>query len=203
MAGVGAEKVGPSTNIDDDDTDNVLPGFKDVNSFSKKALQAAMLATKSSNGLPSVGDDFDYYSSFESFRQLMHIEGERILQIIQQIMRYHGAKGNLSTSSEAVELDDKFDVLVDANDQVLEWVGTWLDEASGLKRDKPLIMATATPKAPVASWNRKDTNSDSASKRMPYRLLAARNIQRPQLKFKDKIDNSFPFVPKLKEKFNH
>ena len=35
MAGVGAEKVGPSTNIDDDDTDNVLPGFKDVNSFSK------------------------------------------------------------------------------------------------------------------------------------------------------------------------
>ena len=43
----------------------------------------------------------------------------------------------------------------------------------------------------------------SASKRMPYRLLAARNIQRPQLKFKDKIDNSSrPFVPKLKEKFN-
>ena len=37
-------------------------------------------------------------------------------------MRYHGAKGNLSTSSEAMELDDKFDVLVDANDQVLECV---------------------------------------------------------------------------------
>ena len=35
MAGVGAEKVGSSTNVDDDDTDNVLPGFKDVNSFSK------------------------------------------------------------------------------------------------------------------------------------------------------------------------
>ena len=35
MAGVGAENVGASTNVDDDDTDNVLPGFKDVNSFSK------------------------------------------------------------------------------------------------------------------------------------------------------------------------
>ncbi|KAI0224766.1 Exosome component 10 [Lamellibrachia satsuma] len=203
MADGGPDEVGSSKNVDPDDTDNVIPGFKDVNAFSKTALQAAMLATKCSNGLPSVGDDFDYYSSFESFRQLMHVEGERILQIIQQIMRYHGAKGNLSTSSEAVELDDKFDVLVDANDQVLEWVGTWLDEASGLKRDKPLIMATATPKQPVASWNRKTPTVTTASKRVPYCLLAARNIQRPQLKFKDTIDNSSrPFVPKLKEKYN-
>ena len=38
---------------------------------------------------------------------------------------------------------------------VLPLQGTWLDEASGLKRDKPLIIATATPKHPVASWNRK------------------------------------------------
>ena len=35
-------------------------------------------------------------------------------------MRHHGAKGNLSTNSEAVETEDKFDVLVDANDQILE-----------------------------------------------------------------------------------
>ena len=41
---------------------------------------------------------------------------------------------------------------------VLPLQGTWLDEASGLKRDKPLIIATATPKQPVASWNRKVGN---------------------------------------------
>lgn len=35
-------------------------------------------------------------------------------------MRYHGLKGNLSGSSQAIELEDKFDVLVDANDQILE-----------------------------------------------------------------------------------
>ena len=29
-------------------------------------------------------------------------------------------KGNLSTSSEAYELEEKFDVLVDVNDQLLE-----------------------------------------------------------------------------------
>ena len=34
-----------------------------------------------------------------------------------------------------------------------------------------------------------------------YRLLAARNIQRPQLKFKEKIDNSsHPFRPRIRVK---
>lgn len=36
-----------------------------------------------------------------------------------------------------------------------------------------------------------------------YRLLAARNITRPQLKFKDKIDNSNkPFIPQIDYKPN-
>lgn len=41
---------------------------------------------------------------------------------MQNVMRYHGAKGNLSTSSNAVEIEDKFDVLTDVNDQILERV---------------------------------------------------------------------------------
>ena len=41
---------------------------------------------------------------------------------MQNIMRYHGAKGNLSTSSTTVEIEDKFDVLIDVNDQILERV---------------------------------------------------------------------------------
>lgn len=35
----------------------------------------------------------------------------------------------------------------------------------------------------------------------PYRLLSAKNILRPQLKFKEKIKNKpGPFIPKIKEK---
>ena len=48
-------------------------------------------------------------------------------------MRYHGARGNLTTSSEAMELDDKFDVLVDANDQVLECVVSVLEDVVSLE----------------------------------------------------------------------
>lgn len=37
----------------------------------------------------------------------------------------------------------------------------------------------------------------------PVRLLTAKNIQRPQIIFKDKIDNSSsPFEPRIKEKPN-
>ena len=41
-------------------------------------------------------------------------------------MRYHGAKGNLSTSSAATEVEEKFEVLIDANDQLLERVVRFL-----------------------------------------------------------------------------
>lgn len=40
-----------------------------------------MLATKGSNELPSAGDDYDYYSSFNSFRDVMDVEGQRILHL--------------------------------------------------------------------------------------------------------------------------
>ena len=40
-----------------------------------------LLATKSSNELPASGDDFDYYSSFPAFQDVMNIEGKRILHM--------------------------------------------------------------------------------------------------------------------------
>ncbi len=36
------------------------------------------------------------------------------------MIRFHGAKGNVASTNETVELEDRFDVLVDANDQLLE-----------------------------------------------------------------------------------
>ena len=41
-------------------------------------------------------------------------------------MRYHGLKGNMVRNQDATELEDKFDVLVDANDQILERVVSML-----------------------------------------------------------------------------
>ena len=41
---------------------------------------------------------------------------------IQQLLRYRNIKGNVTETGQAVEIEDKFDMLVDANDQILETV---------------------------------------------------------------------------------
>jgi len=41
---------------------------------------------------------------------------------IQSVMRYHGTRGSLAANSEMMDVEDRFDVLVDANDQLLERV---------------------------------------------------------------------------------
>jgi len=41
---------------------------------------------------------------------------------IQSVMRYHGARGSIAANSEMMDAGDRFDVLVDANDQLLERV---------------------------------------------------------------------------------
>ncbi|KAJ8319871.1 hypothetical protein KUTeg_001458 [Tegillarca granosa] len=141
----------------EDPTSEFLPNFPDVNSYTQNALKSVLQATKCSNELPATGDDFDYYSSFQGVRDVLDIEGKRILHIIQSVLKYQNVKGNLTENSDTVEVEDKFDVLIDANDQILERVGNWLDEASGVKKDDTtLVIATATPKhGATASWNKK------------------------------------------------
>ncbi|CAL1530478.1 unnamed protein product [Lymnaea stagnalis] len=175
-------------------------GYADINDFSQKSLRAVLKATKSSNDLP-VGDDFDFYSTFRSVRDVLDIEGGRILSLLQRLLRHQNVKGNL-IHGDLVEMEDKFDILMDANDQILEKAGTLLDEASGLgKEEKTLVMATATASRAASSWNKKSQESNKPA--VAYRLMTARNIQRPQLSFQDKIDNSnFPFKPQLRQKPN-
>ncbi|KAL4221351.1 Exosome component 10 [Mactra antiquata] len=205
-----------------------LPGCADVNQFMQKTLKAVLQATKCSNEMPAAGDDFDYYSSFQGFQDVMDIEGKRLLHTIQSILKHQNVKINLGSAGRASDIEDKLDMLMDANDQILEKVGSWLDEASGIKKDdSSLVVATATPKAQTsASWNKKvgividvrmslsplhcfryyhePRSPGSASKSTPsFKLLSARNIQRPQIKFQDKVDNrKRPFIPIIRDKPN-
>ncbi|OCT70254.1 hypothetical protein XELAEV_18037175mg [Xenopus laevis] len=115
---------------------------------------------------------------------------------MSQIMQYHGCRSHIRDRSKVTLLEDKFDLLVEANDVILEKVGILLDEVSGLNRNRqPILPAELQPpKTIFSSWNRKQKKG----KYETFRLLHAKNILRPQLKFKEKIDNSnTPFVPKL------
>ena len=84
-----------------------------------------------------------------------------------------------------------------------------MDEESGVSRNPSVELIVTQTKAPSSlngSWNtasyiNKQASSTNAAQTV--RLLAGKNIQRPQLTFKDKIDNSSkPWHPKIKDKPN-
>ncbi|NXC43334.1 EXOSX protein, partial [Penelope pileata] len=178
----------------------VLPGFDDVDAFVKHALGTVVTATKASNGLPQPGDEYDFYRSFPGFRAYCATQGERLLQCMSRVMQYHGCRSHMRDRSKVTELEDKFDMLIDSNDVILERVGILLDEATGVNKNKQPVLPAGLqlPQTIVSSWNRKAGEYHKRAKSETFRLLHAKNISRPQLKFREKIDNSnTPFVPKL------
>uniref|UniRef100_A0A6I8N230 Exosome complex component 10 n=1 Tax=Ornithorhynchus anatinus TaxID=9258 RepID=A0A6I8N230_ORNAN len=178
----------------------VLPGFDDADSFVKFALGSVVAATRASSSLPQPGDEYDFYRSFPGFRAFCETQGDRLLQCMSKVMQYHGCRSHIKDRSRVTELEDKFDLLVDSNDVILERVGILLDEASGVnKNQQPLLPAgLEVPKTIVSSWNRKGGESKKKTKSETFHLLHAKNILRPQLRFREKIDNSnTPFVPKI------
>ncbi|KFO31594.1 exosome component 10 isoform X2 [Fukomys damarensis] len=182
------------------DGEMVLPGFPDADSFVKFALGSVVAVTKASGGLPQFGDEYDFYRSFPGFQAFCETQGDRLLQCMSRVMQYHGCRSNMKDRSKVTELEDKFDLLVDTNDVILERVGILLDEASGVnKHQQPVLPAgLQVPKTIVSSWNRKAGEYGKKAKSETFRLLHAKNIIRPQLRFREKIDNSnTPFLPKI------
>ncbi|KFP22268.1 Exosome component 10, partial [Egretta garzetta] len=164
------------------------------------ALGTVVAATKASNGLPQPGDEYDFYRSFPGFRAYCETQGDHLLHCMSKVMQYHGCRSHMKDRSKVTELEDKFDMLVDSNDIILERVGILLDEAAGVnKNQQPVLPAgLQPPQMIISSWNRKAGESHKRSQSETFRLLHAKNISRPQLKFREKIDNSnTPFVPKL------
>ncbi|XP_024915065.1 exosome complex component 10 isoform X2 [Cynoglossus semilaevis] len=187
-----------SSNANDEEKDELCPGFKDVDAFVKYGLGAVLSATKASAGLPQAGDEFDFYRSFPGFQDFCEGQGDKLLHCMSQIMKHHGCRSHTRDQNKLTGLEERYDLVVDSNDVILERAGILLDEADGVNRSQQPVMPAGfqPPKIVVSSWNRKGSGSGSRSE--TFRLMHAKNITRPQLKFKEKIDNSnTPFVPKI------
>uniref|UniRef100_A0A665THA6 Exosome complex component 10 n=1 Tax=Echeneis naucrates TaxID=173247 RepID=A0A665THA6_ECHNA len=187
---------GSSDTNDGEDTD-LCPGFKDVDAFVKYGLGAVLSATKASASLPQAGDEYDFYRSFPGFQGFCESQGDKLLHCMSQIMQHHGCRSHLRDRSKLTGLEERFDLVVDSNDVILERAGILLDEADGVNRSQQPVMPAGfqPPKIVVSSWNRKVGSGRHSE---TFRLLHAKNVTRPQLKFKEKVDNSnTPFVPKI------
>ena len=99
-----------------------------------------MQATKSCNGLPTERVDFDYYSSFPGYLTFCNKMKSRVDRSIARLIRHQqlpcywpvdgeGGAGGVASGKEDAELDqegvdmeEKFEMLVEANDTLLERV---------------------------------------------------------------------------------
>ena len=130
----------------------------------------------------------------------------QIREMIVDIMKQHGLKVIVPKNDGATKAKDILEMLADANDQLLERIQTNLDEAEGLKKEiDPVLVGISSTSNQTehisGSWNKKTIEKKDKDN---IKLLAAKNITRPQLNFKEFIDNrsGVAFVPRLKEKPN-
>ena len=178
-----------------------VPGFPTVDMYSAASLRQILLATKHSNSIPGERRvDWDYYDTFSGFRNVMNSQQSQIRDMIKNLMEFNGInKARLPT-----EVADLMDTLSDANDAILERVNMNIDEAAGIKREGDPLLLEVSQKYVAGgggSWNNFNRTHPAPSTKSSVKLLAAKNVLRPQMKFNKFIDNSDnPFQPRLTEK---
>lgn len=166
-------------------------------------IKLILQATKCTNAMPS-GHTRELYNSHPAFRRIVTAKSNRLLEQISAVIKRQGIRGNIVNRRDN---EEKFELLQECNDVMLERVNNNLDDLLGLRKSPETILVQADFR-PVerkqtqlnGSWNRTASKSVGVQS---ARLLTARNIQRPQAMFKTPVDNSpNAWCPRIKYKPN-
>ncbi|CAH1395309.1 unnamed protein product [Nezara viridula] len=170
----------------------LIPGHSSLQAFIHSALPNVLEGIKASNSLPSP-QDFSYYRTYPEFVNVMKYEGMKLKSLMDCLMKRNGMR----------KIDHNFDTIIDSNDKSLDRVTNNLLEMDGRKRN-PLPSKPSTnaqTNVPSGGWHDKDVNSQPSKEEVT--LCVSSGTIRPQVFFKDKIDNSnSPWIPRIKEKPN-
>ena len=180
----------------------LIPGYENFHDYVQEAFDAIKLGIKCANSLPS-GSNFNYYSCFPSFLRAKDENTKVLLDFMQHLLGLAGIKSNISN----LDIEEKFDLLLEANDMLLDQANALMDIESGIAKNTEVELLVSSTKGQPdgvnSSWNKQVYRSQDSENMQSVRLLAGKNIQRPQLMFKDKIDNSSkPWCPRIKDKPN-
>lgn len=160
-----------------------------------------MEATKAISSLPS-GSSRDLYSAHPSFSKVMDQQSDHVLDVIQTVLKLQGIKGNIVRRDK----EEKFEILQECNDAMLERINSNLDEVAGIRKQAPAVLVTEIKSSPMLQKYQLSTSlslEKSSSSPTTAKLITAKNIMRPQVNFSVPVDNSNnPFSPRLKDKPN-
>lgn len=171
----------------------LIPGYSSFEAYLKSAYSCVIEGVKASNSLPSP-QEFSYYRTYPEFVNIMKHEGMKLQSLMDCLMKRNGLR----------KIDHNFDSIIDSNDKSLDRVTSNLLEMDGRKRN-PLPSKPASNQqqnaVPSGGWHDKELNSQPSKEEVT--LCVSPGTIRPQVFFKDKVDNSnSPWIPRIKEKPN-
>lgn len=146
--------------------------------------------TRASNNLPS-GVNWNFYSSYPKFKKAVSSRQNHVLKLISALLKNQKIPGNI----RGKDADRQFELIEEGNDTILDRVTHNIDTLNGSFKN---VGVSVTPKAFVSEST---DNTQAVNKKKI--LVHGRNIERPQIKFKIKVDNRpVPFKPLLTSKPN-
>ncbi|XP_027842053.2 exosome component 10 isoform X2 [Aphis gossypii] len=146
--------------------------------------------TRASNNLPN-GVNWNFYYSYPKFKKTVSSRQHHVLKLISALLKNQKIPGNIRDKDE----DHQFELIEEGNDTILDRVTHNIDTLNGSFKN---VGVSVIPKAFVSETT---DNTQAANKKRI--LVHGRNIERPQLKFKTKVDNRpVPFKPLLTSKPN-
>ncbi|KAI9359381.1 ribonuclease H-like domain-containing protein [Pilaira anomala] len=164
---------------------------KDFKGFQNSLFKALVAATAAANSIPV--EEVGFYRSLDrDFAKDLDHAGSSALAIGNSLLQQCASDTGLEVKSfeDIDEVIQRYGVATDVCDGLLEKADLCLDQMRGkgfqenMKQDAPEVTQIAT----------KD--------KLEYKFLHANNVVRPQIKFKDPVDNSntTPFERKIKYK---
>lgn len=145
--------------------------------------------TRASNNLPS-GVNWNFYNSYPKFKKAISLRQNHVLKLISALLKNQKIPGNI----RGKDADHQFELIEEGNDTILDRVIHNIDTLNGSFKN---VGVSVTPKA----FASESTDAQTTNKKRI--LVHGRNIERPQIKFKIKVDNRpVPFKPLLTYKPN-
>lgn len=174
-----------------EDNKDILPGFTTLDSYLQAAYPLVAEGIKASNSLPNP-KEFGYYRTYPQFVNIMKTDGFRLQQLMDCLLRRNGLR----------KANEDINSIIDSNDRSLDRVNCNLLEMDGRKRNPLTIKPPVNQvKVPSGGWHDRQTPSQPSKDEVV--LCVSTGTIRPQVLFKDKIDNSnSPWIPRIKEKPN-
>ncbi|KAL7672830.1 hypothetical protein ACOME3_007710 [Neoechinorhynchus agilis] len=194
--------------------------YVDADAFFSDALAVIQSTALASQQLPPRGEAFDYYQSFPRFADGMFISRVRLVSSINKLVRKFTSCRPLDAPTDPKLVDNKttkskreaaqreeeqMERIIEINDEITERINNQLDVICGLSKAKPVtpsarrkvVSSLQRAQNPAARFS---ANKD-AGKKMRTGLCVV-SIPKPQLNFKDKVDNksNLQFVHRLTQK---